>query len=221
MMKRYFLLLASSALFIFGAQVSAQETLFRDIAYGAPASNFTAAKGYYDCSQDAGVPALCIDDIKFLDENFGLVLRTNDGMVTSVLVIADLSEQVYSKLFGALTENFTFVAMEDKRGVFDLIERAQAAKSEAAFADELSKFEAFALNEGALTYYFAELSGDQLKPYRTAVEMLRSLPANVRQADLIISDDQDGAYAMVNFSFPAKDMERLQSNMQKGKKEKF
>lgn len=199
----------------------ADTNLFRDIAYGAPASNFTADKGYYDCSQDAGTPALCVDDITFLQEPFGLALKLSDGKVTSVLAVADFSETVYSKLFGALSENFTFVGMEDQRGFFDLIEHAQVAASEAAFTDQISNFESVALNEGQLTYYFVELSLDQARAYRSATELLRSLPSNVRQVQFMVTEDQDGAYAMANFSFPTKDAERMQSHMDKAKKEKF
>lgn len=220
-MNRFLSSLIGVCLLTVGGQAVAQNALFRDIAYGAPASDFTAAQGYYDCSEDAGTPALCIDDVTFLQEPFDLVLRLSDGVVTSVVAVAGFSEAVYGKLVGALLENFTLVALEDKRGVFDVLERAHAATSDRELTSELTKFESFALNEGQLTYYFVELPGDALKPHRSATELIRSMPSDARQADLIVTEDQDGAYAMVNFSFPAKDIERLQSNMEKAKKEKF
>lgn len=220
-MKRVLLLMASLASLTFGAQAFSQTTLFRDIVYGAPASSFSAAQNYYDCSADAGSAALCLDDTTFLDEPFGLVLKLTDNEVTSVIAVADYSEAVYGKLFGALSENFTFIGMENKQEFFDLIERARAATNEQAFTDQISLFESSALSDGQLSYYFIEQSQAQIEPMRSATEVIRTVGPDVRLARLIVTEDQDGAFAMAEFSLPGKDSERLQSNMEKAKKEKF
>ena len=62
--------------------------LFKEYLFDMPVSDFTDA-GYFDCSEDFGGLARCLDEIDFLEEKPTLVLRFNDKKLATVLLVSE------------------------------------------------------------------------------------------------------------------------------------
>jgi hypothetical protein len=206
---------------LIGSMVHAQAPIFREYVYQAPLSAFAESAGYFDCSEDLGGVARCKEGVRFLDEEFTVALRFNNQQLQSVMLLNEFDQNLYTKMFGALNNNFTFVAMQDKSAMFDLLAMRGRVKNEQELTDRVSEFEARALNDGQLVYFFIEEPVEDLLKFSSATQAERESGKDKRSAKIIVSEDNDGAYLVTEFSLPRRDIEQMQKTMQGVKTEKF
>jgi hypothetical protein len=220
-MKRLSVLGVLVCSMLIGSVVHAQTPIFREYIYQAPVSAFAESAGYFDCSEDLGGVARCKENVRFLDEDFTVALRFINQQLQSVLLMTEFDQNVYTKIFGALNNNFTFVAMKDRSTIFDLLAMRKQVRNERELTDRISEFEAVALNDGQLSYFFIEEPVDMLVKFASATQAERESGKTKRSAQIIVSEDADGAYLVTEFSLPRRDVEQMQKTMQGVKGEKF
>lgn len=179
----------------------AADNLFKNYAYGAPLASFTEAKGYYDCSEDVGGVARCIDDVDFIGHKFTAALIFSGSKLIMLSLLSDFDNDLHATAVGTLAKTFKFSIMSDAKSQFDVIQAAASAKSQDELASKISNYEGSAINGGSLTYTFYE-GVDKGKRYPTVTSQLAALPDNVRAAEVIITGEGPEAVLLIRFGFP-------------------
>jgi hypothetical protein len=195
--------------------------LFKEYLFDMPVSDFTDAAGYFDCSEDFGGLARCLDEIDFLEEKLELVLRFNDKKLAAVLLVSEFNEKIYAKVFGALIKNFTLVMMRSKTDSLDLIALEKKISDRKAFAANITEYETLHLRSGQLSYIFIEETPLALRKAQTASGAEANAPKYARTVEMMVIEDDGEAFLMVEFSLPRLNLKRMQETMKNVKSEKF
>lgn len=186
----------------------AEDNLFKKYAYDTPIAKYTEAAGYYDCSTDIGATARCLDDVDFLDQKFTAALIFSGDKLMMVSLLAPYDRDLFGRAIGALAKTFTLVSLADGKSVLDIIEFAGKAKNKDEYTAKLTNYENVALAANELTYSFVE----GITPDKRAANvhsLMKSAPANIRGADLIVSGEGDESSIIIKFSFPKLDENKL------------
>jgi hypothetical protein len=197
--------LVAGALLASAQGAFAEEKLFKNYVYQTPLAKFTEAAGYYDCSEDVGGTARCIDDVDFLEEKFTVALIFSGDKLMMVSLISPFDQNLYVKAIAGLSKSFTLVSMSDDKSVLDLVDTTQKAKSREEFSAKITNFEQVGLTAGSLTYTFLE--GANAKGQPNAVSTLAAAPENTRSAELVLAGQGADAGLLIRFTFP-----RLEAN---------
>jgi len=197
--------LVAGALLASAQGAFAEEKLFKNYVYQTPLAKFTEAAGYYDCSQDVGGTARCIDDVDFLEEKFTVALIFSGDKLMMVSLISPFDQNLYVKAVAGLSKSFTLVSMSDDKSVLDLVDTTRKAKSREEFSAKITNFEQVGLTAGSLTYTFLE--GVNAKGQPNAVSALAAAPENTRSAELVLAGQGADAGLLIRFTFP-----RLEAN---------
>lgn len=201
----------ASSILVAGAMLAsaqgafAEEKLFKNYVYQTPLAKFTEAAGYYDCSEDVGGTARCIDDVDFLEEKFTVALIFSGDKLMMVSLISPFDQNLYVKAIAGLSKSFTLVSMSDDKSVLDLVDTTRKAKSREEFSAKITNFEQVGLTAGNLTYTFLE--GVNAKGQPNAVSALATAPENTRSAELVLAGQGADAGLLIRFTFP-----RLEAN---------
>lgn len=201
----------TSSILVAGAMLAsaqgafAEEKLFKNYVYQTPLAKFTEAAGYYDCSEDVGGTARCIDDVDFLEEKFTVALIFSGDKLMMVSLISPFDQNLYVKAVAGLSKSFTLVSMSDDKSVLDLVDTTRKAKSREEFSAKITNFEQVGLTAGNLTYTFLE--GVNAKGQPNAVSTLAAAPENTRSAELVLAGQGADAGLLIRFTFP-----RLEAN---------
>ncbi|MEN8640709.1 hypothetical protein [Pseudomonas sichuanensis] len=186
----------------------AEDNLFKKYAYDTPIAKYTEAAGYYDCSTDIGATARCLDDVDFLDQKFTAALIFSGDKLMMVSLLAPYDRDLFGRAIGALAKTFTLVSLADGKSVLDIIEFAGKAKNKDEYTAKLTNYENVALAANELTYSFVEgITPD--KRAANVQSLMKSAPANIRGADLIVSGEGDESSIIIKFSFPKLDENKL------------
>ncbi|CAN7365279.1 hypothetical protein LJR277_002098 [Pseudomonas sp. LjRoot277] len=196
---------AAAGIFAFAQSAAAEEKLFKNYVYQSPLANYTEAAGYYDCSEDVGGTARCIDDVDFLEEKFTVALVFSGDKLIMVSLISPFDQDLYGKAIAGLSKTFTLVSMTDDKSMLDVVEVAKKVSSKDELTAKLSNFEQVGLTSGSLTYTFLE--GVNAKGQPNAVSALNASPENIRSAELVLAGEGADAGVLIRFSFP-----RLEAN---------
>jgi hypothetical protein len=192
---------SAAGIFAFAQSAAAEEKLFKNYVYQSPLANYTEAAGYYDCSEDVGGKAKCIDDVDFLDEKFTVALVFAGDKLIMVSLISPFDQDLYGKAIVGLSKTFTLVSMTDDKSMLDVIEVAKKVSSKDELTAKLSNFEQVGLtSSGSLTYTFLE--GVNAKGQPNAVSALNASLENIRSAELILAGEGPDAGVLIRFSFP-------------------
>jgi len=197
--------LVAGALLASAQGAFAEEKLFKNYVYQTPLAKFTEAAGYYDCSEDVGGTARCIDDVDFLEEKFTVALIFSGDKLMMVSLISPFDQNLYVKAVAGLSKSFTLVSMSDDKSVLDLVDTTRKAKSREEFSAKITNFEQVGLAGGNLTYTFLE--GVNAKGQPNAVSALAAAPENTRSAELVLAGQGADAGLLIRFTFP-----RLEAN---------
>lgn len=195
----------AAGIFAFAQSAAADEKLFKNYVYQSPLANYTEATGYYDCSEDVGGTARCIDDVDFLEEKFTVALVFSGDKLIMVSLISPFDQDLYGKAIAGLSKTFTLVSMTDDKSMLDVVEVARKVSSKDELTAKLSNFEQVGLTSGSLTYTFLE--GVNAKGQSNAVNALNASPENIRSAELVLAGEGADAGVLIRFSFP-----RLEAN---------
>lgn len=192
---------ATVALFVGTQNALADDNLFKGYAYNSPLESYSVAKGYYDCSEEIGGTARCIDDVDFIGNKFTAALIFSGGKLIMVSLFSPFDQELYTKAITTLSKTFTLVSMMDDTTLFDVIDLAATAKSKDEYRSKLTNFESVGLSTGNLTYTFLE--GAEIKSnLRSAASMLAAAPDNVRCADLMLTGQGAEAALLIRFNYP-------------------
>jgi len=193
-------LLASSAL---SMDVKAAETtLFRDLKYNAPLSAFGSQQGYYDCSDEVGLVARCVDRVKFLGHEFDTqMLMFIGNRLRGVELVTAFKPEPYASLMKALMQDFTLVMLQTSDRRLDLIEASQR-EGDSKLRARVSEIESIGLSSGELTYLFFEQPARALKVFPNSVDAMIKSPRTARRAEVIVREKDDEAWLSVRFSLP-------------------
>ena len=209
---------------IVSAQPQASGTppvLFKEYLFNMPVSDFTDAAGYFDCSEDFGGLARCLNEIDFLEEKLALALRFNDKKLATVLLVSEFDEKIYAKVFGALSKNFTLVMMRSKTDALDLVALEKKVPDRKAFAANITEYETLHLRGGQLSYIFIEETPQALRNAKTASGAEANAPEHARTVEMKAIEKDGEAFLIVEFSLPRLNLKRMQDTMKNVKSEKF
>lgn len=160
----------------------AADNLFKSYAYGAPLASFKEAKGYYDCSEEVGGVARCIDDVDFIGHKFTAALIFSGSKLVMFSLVSPFDTDLHAKALGSIAKTFKLTSLSDGKSLFDVVQASATAKTQEDLSSKLSNYETRALGGGTVTYTFYE-GVEPNKGYRNMSSQLSALPDNVRAAE--------------------------------------
>lgn len=187
--------------------------LFQDWHYGQHIDEFPRSQGYYDCSGDLGVLALCHDNIAFLQYQFhGQLLFADDNTLIRTNILADYSDDLYATVVGALVRSFALAFAEGPNDTFDMVEHVQQGTfdDEHSLSIALTEFESDQLRQGYFGMVMIEQDGLASMQGATSVQdLLLDLPEDVRAADVYVYEDEWGPLVEAAFYLPGRQRDRV------------
>ncbi len=180
---------------------TAADNLFKSYAYGAPLSSFKEAKGYYDCSEDVGGVARCIDDVDFIGHTFTAALIFSGSKLVMLSLISPFDNDLHATALGSIAKTFKLTSLSDGKSLFDVIQASATAKTQDDLTAKIDNYETRAISGGDVTYTFYE-GADVNKSYRNMTAQVAALPDNVRAAELVLTGDGPESVVLIRFSFP-------------------
>lgn len=211
----------AASLFTASALAAEQPKLFKSWTYGSPDSGYSEAEGFYDCSAEVGSPARCIEEVDFLGHSFGAILLFNNQQLQSVALAADFSQDIYVKSVGALSKTFTMALMRGSNDQLDIIELARIRGGKENFMAQLNNYETLNLQQGQLTYLYLEQPAAALMTRNNAVDATLNAPADVRSAELSVTDNDGEPLLLITFSLPRLALQSLKQALQRAPAEDF
>lgn len=201
--------------------------LFKDWHYGQHIDQFPRSQGYYDCTADLGVLALCNDNVTFLQHSFqGQLSFADDNTLVSTSIVTDYSDDLYATMIGALIRDFGMIYAEGPNDSLDLVYELHQGTfaDEASFELALNSFEAEQLRNGYLVITLVEQ--DALEKLfansSNADDMILKLQPGTRAIDMFVyEDDYWGATLEASFHLPGRMLSRLQEKVRQAPVEDF
>lgn len=180
---------------------SASDNLFKSYAYESPVSAYKKLKGYYDCSEEVGGTALCLDDVDFLGHKFTAALIFSNSKLIMVSLISPFDQSLYATTIGSIGKTFSLSALTDGKSQLDMVQLAAKSSSREEFASKVSNYESAALNGGNLVYTFLE-GVDRNKKFTSLTSLLEASPENIRVAEVVLAGEGVESGLVIRFSFP-------------------
>ncbi|AZE99075.1 hypothetical protein C4J95_1599 [Pseudomonas orientalis] len=193
----------------------AADNLFKSYVYGAPLASYEHADGYYDCSEDVGGVAFCIDDVDFIGHKFTAALAFSSAKLITVTLVSPYDSDLHSTAVGSLAKTFKLSLMSDDRSRLDVVQATAQARTQDELSAKLDNFEGAATtNGGSITYTFFE-GVDKGKRFSTATSQLAALPDNVRAADVMVTGEGSEAVVLIRFSMPKLETSKVAAALKK------
>ncbi|MGC5700103.1 hypothetical protein J4P02_07840 [Pseudomonas sp. NFXW11] len=208
MNKKILGLLVGMGLLGGAVSASASENLFKSYAYESPISAYKKSKGYYDCSEDIGGKALCLDDVDFLGHKFTAALIFSNSKLIMVSLLTSYDQSLYATTMGSIGKTFSLSALADGKSQLDMVQLASKASSREEFASKVSNYESAALNGGNLVYTFLE-GVDRNKKYTSLTSLLDGSPENIRAAEVVLAGEGAESGMVIRFSFPKLEAQKV------------
>ncbi|SDN60555.1 hypothetical protein [Vreelandella arcis] len=201
--------------------------LFKEWHYGQHIDEFPRSLGYYDCTADLGVLALCNDNVTFLQHSFqGQLSFADDNTLVSTSIVTDYSNDLYATLIGALIRDFGLIFAEGPDDSLDLVYEIHQGSftDEASLKRALNSFEGEQLRAGYLVMTLVEQSAlDQLfADSRSADDILLKLQPGTRAIDVFAyEDDYWGPTLEASFHLPGRQLRRMEDKVRQAPVEDF
>ncbi|MFT0476001.1 hypothetical protein ACMSI6_19040 [Pseudomonas antarctica] len=193
----------------------AADNLFKNYVYGAPLASYEDADGYYDCSEDVGGVAFCIDDVDFIGHKFTAALAFSGAKLITVTLVSPYDSDLHSTAVGSLAKTFKLSLLSNDRSQLDVVQATAQARTQDELSAKLDNFEGAATtNGGSITYTFFE-GVDKGKKFSTATSQLAALPDNVRAADLMVTGEGSEAVVLIRFSMPKLETNKVAEALKK------
>ena len=189
--------------------------LFKEYRYDAQEQEFANIDAYYDCSEDVGAPALCIDEVGFLSAQFAGVLTFQDEQLRSVSLIAEFSESLYQRVVAALVQKFQLAVLQSDNDRLDLIALRREISNQSELIARVSAFESVALTQGMLTYAFLDTKNKASGLANNVVELIQQLPEDAREVDLTVGEDADDSWLTLKFMLPVLQIKQTEQLLRK------
>ncbi|QJI21489.1 MULTISPECIES: hypothetical protein [unclassified Pseudomonas] len=192
---------------------NAADNLFKNYVYGSALADYKEADGYYDCSEDVGGVALCIDDVSFIDHKFTAALVFSGSKLIMVSLISAFDPDLFATSVGTLAQTFKLTTLSDGRTQFDVIQAA-ATSTRDELATKLANFEGGAMSGGTVSYTFYE-GVDKAKRYTSMASQVTALPDNTRAAEVLIAGEGADAGLVIRFGFPKLEANKISAAAKK------
>ncbi|MBD8095284.1 hypothetical protein IFT48_35355 [Pseudomonas fluorescens] len=193
----------------------AADTLFKNYVYGAPLASYENVDGYYDCSEDVGGVAFCMDDVDFIGHKFTVTLAFSSAKLITVTLFSPYDSDLHATAVGSLAKTFKLSLLSDDRSQLDVVQAMAQARTQDELSAKLDNFEGAATtNGGSITYTFFE-GVDKRKKFSTASSQLAALPDNVRAADVMVTGEGSEAVVLIRFSLPKLEANKVAAALKK------
>lgn len=205
-----------SALFGTPAAV-ASDILFPGYAYDSPYASYPQAKGYYDCTEQMGIKALCLDNVAFSGHSFSAALTFIDDKLNMVSLITIFDKALYLHTLDELGRSFSLSALSDSNAQLDMFKLA-ASTSGPAYGAKVKEFEEVALKSGSLTYSYVDSNvapAEKKKSYRDMDAFFADAPDNFRAIELLVIGQTAETPLLIRFSFPKLDANKALEGLKK------
>lgn len=209
--------LIAVVVFTFSASIGAEAPrLYGEYAYGYPVSELEKESGAFDCTDDMGAGHwICIENERFVDHEVLIAFKIQDGLLVSILIVAEFSEQAYADFFGAMTSKFELVLLSDGESTYDLLHNSKR-KDRNTMAQEVGEFEREALLGSSVAYTFVEKStASSSEQYANLTDMVAKVDPSRRFADFQVSADVEAILLTVHFYMPGKQMNAIKASIER------
>lgn len=187
---------------------AAADNLFKNYVYGAPLESYEV-DGYYDCSEDIGGIARCIDDVDFIGYKFTAALAFSGSKFITVTLVSPYDSDLHATALGSLAKTFKLSLLSDDRSQLDIVQATALARSRDELSAKITNFEGAATTSGGkVTYTFFE-GVDKDKKFSTVTSQLATLPDNVRAADIMVTGEGADTVVLIRFSFPKQESNKV------------
>jgi hypothetical protein len=194
------------------------QTLFKDYKFGQNIDEFKKSGKYEDCSDFFEQPALCIEGVSFLDNEYSAGLIFKNNQLEKVILYTEYSDEVYSTLPASLEKNnFQLVLLEDDKERLDILQLSKKQTRE-NFLQTITTFENRMLSgsDGLIAFLENKNLKKDIQQYASAAELVLDMPESGREIDLRIINGDDGKrYLSLCFALVKNELKGL------GKKESF
>ena len=207
---RNYLILFLLILFSFNTTASTTNAaepikLYKNYKFGTDFRTIKKIKGAYDCSEDLGEDALCVEDQKFLGIDVVLGFNFYNKKLSQVSVIMSFNQPNNVKVFSALNKKFTLVQMKNMAGQTLDVVNLTNTKPKSQLQATVQQFEQIALASGEITYSYFET--ETIRPFfaksRSILDLVKQAPMNVRGVDYrIFEGDEGDAFGFISFVAP-------------------
>lgn len=174
---------------------AASVRLFRDYSLGMSRQEVLARAGAYDCAELLGPDAVCMDAVRFLEQEWSMDFSFSSRGLRTVSLRAPFSRELYARAFAALDERFELVALQSDAPQLDLVALWRGAADSGEASRRMAEYEAAGMARSNLVYVFLERGGvhEALQQARDVNELLADTRPGTRAAALALRKDGAGA----------------------------
>ena len=190
--------------------------LYGAYAYGYPVSELEKESGAFDCSDDMGSGHwICIENQQFVDHEVLIAFKIQDGLLVSILLFAEFSEQAYADFLGAMTSKFDLVLLGDGESTYDLLHNSKR-KDRNTMMQEVGEFEREALLGSSVSYTFVEKSAaSSLEQFANLTDLVGNVDPSRRFADFQVTTDLESVFLSVHFYMPGKQLNTIKASIER------
>jgi hypothetical protein len=187
---------------------SAADPLFGKYNHGAALKGIGEKQGFAPCLESTGVTARCKENVEYAGGRFRLALTFEKQKLEDAALYGEYSDASYRRVLQQVAKSYMLVAIADDKNVVDVLAHTLNSNRTAADAKTIGDFETHALRNGSITYRLYEQLDKYIKPGLDAKQVLASLPANIRVAEVTVKRDQSGSLLIVQFARPGLDAKK-------------
>ncbi|WP_259755031.1 hypothetical protein [Pseudomonas sp. GCEP-101] len=180
----------------------AADPLFGKYNYGAAQRGIGEKQGFAPCLESTGATVRCKENVEYAGARFRLALTFNQQKLVDASLYGEYSDANYRRVLQQVAKTYMLVAIADDKNVVDVLAHTLNPNRTEADAKAIGDFETHALRNGSITYRLYEQLDQYIKPGLSAQQVLGSLPANIRVAEVTVKRDKDGNLLIVKFARP-------------------
>lgn len=181
---------------------SAADPLFGKYNYGAAQKGFGKPQGFEECLQPMGVTARCKGNVDYAGTRFRLALTFDKQKLVEAVLYSAYDDAAYRRVLQEVAKRFMLVAIADDKSVVDVLAHTLNPNRTQADAKAIGDFETHALRSGMITYRLYEQLDKYIKPGLDARQVLATVPANIRVAEVTVKHGKSENWLIVKFAKP-------------------
>lgn len=181
---------------------SAADPLFGKYNYGAAQKGIGEKQGFAPCLESTGVTARCKENVDYAGGRFRLALTFEKQKLVEASLYGEYSDAAYRRVLQQVAKTYMLVAIADDKQVVDVLAHTLNPNRTEADAKAIGDFETHALRNGSITYRLYEQLDQYIKPGLDARQVLATVPASIRVAEVTVKHGKSDNWLIVKFSRP-------------------
>ncbi|WP_425327834.1 hypothetical protein [Pseudomonas nitroreducens] len=181
---------------------SAADPLFGKYNYGAAQKGFGKQQGFVECLQPIGVTARCKDGVDYAGTRYRLALTFDKQKLVEAVLYTEYNDAAYRRVLQEVAKRFMLVAIADDKNVVDVLAHTLNPNRTEADAKAIGDFETHALRSGMISYRLYEQLDKYIKPGLDARQVLATVPASIRVAEVTVKHGKSENWLIVKFAKP-------------------